>query len=279
MRLRVLIVVAVVAAVGAVVAAPAIGGTWYITPTLINETTDPIALAQFGVNDGDFQIHPSQFLNPGRKPNDNGNTTQYEFDAPHLDEGADGMVDYDTADGSQFNMMVQDDVNGLSLPINSSPTCIDPKPTGPLPKYSCAATFGGNGPYPENPSPSPFSPYFNLRDNYTDPPAPAGARSAQVTAVGQTCDDELSNGQSLTCTASQPTMSGFSPTDPDNYQTLLFVDRGDTPVTVTDTDTFMLSLLAQNPSACIFLDQYHQTPVCSSPSGGSFRRAPARRAR
>jgi hypothetical protein len=237
-------------------------GTWYVNPTTINETTDDITPIQAGISGGgDWTAQPQidTPLPPGDEPGDNGNQDTWGYKAPNLLEGADAAVAYAMPDGSYFNAFVQDDYNGAPSYELASPTCVLSSPGAPT-NYSCAATFGNtsvpSGGY--DPDPSNFAPYFNFRDNYANPPS--GARMATVTAAGQTCNDELAPGQSSDCTVGQPPMAGFSPTDPNNFELLQFVNRGSTPVTVTDRNPPVEALLQSAPKVCFFRNEFDPPP-------------------
>jgi hypothetical protein len=247
---RLSLVAVAVAGLLAFVASPALAGTWTISPTAINESSNPVALGQTSIStSGRFTDTPTGPLPPGDDPGDNGNQDTYTFIAPDLDEGADAGVLYNMEDGTEFQTMTQDDVNGID-PGNAAATCILRDPTGPWTNYSCAATYGDIGTPPSNPDQSSFGPYYNFRDNASPP---SGNVAASVAAAGQTCQAWLDPGQTVTCTASQPTQSGFSPTDPNNYQTLYFVSLGPSPLTMTTTDPFMAQLAQNNPGDCVVL--------------------------
>jgi hypothetical protein len=240
---RLLLLAVAVAGLLALVVSPALAGTWTISPTAINESSNPVAMGQTSIStSGRFTDAPSSALPPGAYPGDNGNQDTYTFIAPDLDEGADAGVLYNMQDGTEFQTMTQDDVNGVQPDISAA-TCIMRDPTA-WSDYSCAATFGDIGTPPSDPDPSNFAPYYNFRDNVTPP---TGNEAASVTAAGQTCAAWLAPGQTATCTASQPTQSGFSPTDPNNYQALYFVSLGSAGVTMTATDPFMVQLQQQDP--------------------------------
>ncbi len=204
-------------------------------------------------------------MNSGNEPGDNGNQFTWLLQAPHLFEGADAFVNYIMPDNSQFDAVVQDDYDRTPAQEVASPTCVLRDPSTTLSNYTCAATLGNtNGP-PEDPeeggytpSSAHFSPYFNFRDNFTG--APAGSRMASVAAAGQTCNDYFSPGETSDCTVGEPPMSGFSPVDPYNYETLFLINRGSTPVTVTDRSPTIEQLLSAHPGGCFSPDYFN--PRC-----------------
>jgi hypothetical protein len=201
---------------------------------------------------------PSSSLPGGDYPGQNGNQQTYEFDAPKLDEGADGIATYAMPDDTYFQTLSQDDLNGGASDELASPSCVDPYPTNGQPQYTCAATFGeSSASFPWDPSRSNFTPFFNFRDNYAG--APSGARPAQVVAVGQTCNTNINPGDSFTCTGGQPSMTNFSPVDPDNYMLLQFVNRGPEPTTVTIIDPWMVAMQQQYPGGTVYLYPTAQT--------------------
>jgi hypothetical protein len=239
-------------------ASPASAGTWYITPTATNHSDGLMYQVQYGVNDGDWLTTPSATLAPGA------NNT-YEFDAPHLDEGADATVAYNMADTTQMVTLSQDDVNGGFTNELASPTCALPDPTGPWPQYACAAGFGNQGTF--NPSNSNFTPKFDFFNNGES--APSGATPAPFTAAGQECNAQMTSGSSSTCTNAQPSLTGFSPVDPNNYEILTVFNQGQYPVTITITDPYYQSLYAQNKYGCLFdwtddPDEYNCLPATES---------------
>ncbi|HEY4279773.1 MAG TPA: hypothetical protein VGM91_16220 [Conexibacter sp.] len=237
----------VVAALLALAAAPALAGTWTVSPTVINESSNTVALGQTSIDTtGRFTTQPPATLPPGDYPGDNGNQGTFTYIAPDLDEGADAGAVYNMHDGSEYTLYTQDDVDGIQVPDNPAGTCVLADPTGPTPDTSCAATYPNLGTPPTAPDPSQFSLYYNFRDDASPPTANEGA---SVTAAGQVCQAWLAPGQSATCTASAPTQNGFSPTDPSNYQALYFISQGNAPVTITDTDPFMATQQQNDPNS------------------------------
>jgi hypothetical protein len=254
------------AVVAGAAAVPAGAATWNISPTTVNETSQPIEVQQLAIDDGNWLQQPQQSLPGGIDAGDNGNQDTYRFDAPKLDEGADAVVTYAMPDTTEYQAFTQDDVNGGATDELASPTCVDPDPTGPLPAYSCAATFGGQpGTWPWDPSNSTFDTAFhNLRENSSD--APSGYRAASVIAAGQSCNAEMAPGDTVTCTADQPTMDGFSPVDPNNYMILQFINRGAQPTTVTVTNTWATQMLQQYPDGLLYAASTNQNDTLPSVS-------------
>lgn len=229
--------------------------TWNITPTTINETSGPVTPWSGGnSNGGDFVTQPD-YRTPmpsGNAPGDNGNQFTWLLQAPDLFEGADAFVNYIMPDQSQFDTVVQDDVDRTPGREVASPTCVLRDPSTTLSNYSCAATLGYTGGPPEDPyeggytpDSASFSPYFNFRDNFAD--APSSSRMASVAAAGQSCNAYFGPGETSDCTVGQPPMSGFSPVDPDNFQILYLFNRGSYPVTVTDRSPQIEQLISDHP--------------------------------
>jgi hypothetical protein len=237
----------VIAAVGAVAglllaAVPAQAGTWNITPTVSNQSSDTIYQVQKGIEspDGDWVTNPSPSV-PG------GGSSIWQYKAPLLDTGADASVTYNLPDHTESVTMTQDDVNGGHDAELASPTCANPNPTGPTPQYACAATFGDiQGPY--DPSNSAFTPFFTFYDNG----AAGGGPAPPVAAAGQTCSASMTVGDSAPCTTGQPTTSGFSPPDPNAYMNLTFINQGPNAVTVTVTNPYFQGLYQQYPGGRLF---------------------------
>jgi hypothetical protein len=243
-------------------------GTWNITPTTINETSGPVTPWSGGnSNGGDFVTQPD-YRTPmpsGSTPGDNGNQFTWLLQAPDLFEGADAFVNYIMPDNSQFDTVVQDDYNRTPGQEVASPTCVLRDPSTTLSNYSCAATLGYTGGPPQNPAnggytpdSSSFSPYFNFRDNFAD--APSSSRMASVAAAGQSCNAYFSPGDTVDCTVGQPPMSGFSPVDPYNFETLYLFNRGAYPVTVTDRSPQIEQLISDHPDG-EFVPEYNVSPA------------------
>lgn len=242
-------------AAGLVLASPAWAGTWYTTPTVTNQTSGTLNLVQTGINDGDWVNKPAGSVQSAA-------SDTYQFSAPHLDEGADGAVTYNTPGGTEMVNLSQDDVNGGFSAELASPTCAVPDPTGPSPQSVCVAGFGDQGPY--DPSNSNFTPDFAFYDYGNG--APSGSTPAPVIAAGQTCSGWLSGGESGPCTSGQPALTGgFSPPDPYNYENLTFVNQGGNPVTVTVTNPYFQSLQEQYPNGCLY-DHPSGQEVCLPPT-------------
>ncbi|MCW2952939.1 MAG: Curculin domain protein (mannose-binding) lectin [Conexibacter sp.] len=239
--------------------------TWNITPTTINETSGQIIPWTGGNSSGGNFVTQPDYRTPmgfGNEPGDNGNQFTWLLTAPDLFEGADAFVNYIMPDNSQFDTVVQDDYNRTPGQTVSSPTCVLRDPSTTLSDYSCAATLGYTGGPPQNPSnggytpsPSSFSPFFNFRDNSSG--APGGSRMASVAAAGQSCNDYFSPGDTLDCTVGQPSMAGFSPVDPNNFETLYLINRGSTPVTVTDRSPTIEQLINDHPGGCFIPDYFN----------------------
>jgi hypothetical protein len=237
-----LLAVCGIAAGSVITAASASAGTWYISPTVTNHSSGALDRIQYGISDGSWLIDPAPTLSLG------GGSDTYQFDAPHLDEGADASVTYNMPDTTQMTNLSQDDVNGGFSDELAAPTCALPDPTGPWPQYSCAAGFGNQGLF--NPSNSDFRPQFNFYNSGSN--APAGATPAPFTAAGQECNSEMTPGNTTGCTSSQPSLTGFSPVDPYNYENLTFYNQGQYPVTITITDPYFQSLYARYPKGCLY---------------------------
>ncbi len=233
------------AAVAAVLGSPspATGSTWYITPTTINETNSSLNACEQGpscieagasdVVDGTPVTGLQSSLPASQYPTAE-NTNQWEFTAPNLDYGADAWVDYAMPNGDQFGTYTQDDIGNLvDNGFHGAPAafCIAAWPADAY-EYSCAATLGTSWLQETWPDAAHFAPYYNFRENNVD--APPGSRMATVAAAGQSCAAEMAPGDSVSCKNQRP-KQGFSPVDPGNYQSLTFINRGSTPVTMTDT--------------------------------------------
>jgi hypothetical protein len=248
-------IAAVAAAAGLLLAAvPAQAGTWYISPTVSNQSSDTVYQVQKGIEypDGDWVTNPGASVSSG-------GSNSYEYKAPKLDTGADASVTYNMPDGTESVNMTQDDVNGGYDAELASPTCINPDPTGPTPQYACTATFGDvQGPY--DPSNSNFTPFFTFFDNGV-----GGGSAAPVAAAGQTCSASMTVGDSAACTTGQPTTTGISPPDPNAYMNLTFVNQGPNPVTVTVTNQYFQSLAQQYPGGRLFdgADYPSEQPILS----------------
>jgi hypothetical protein len=238
-------------------------GTWYINPTIINETQATnqgpcgsghstwvgcMILDTSSVDDGNFVANPFGATG-GRHTLPAGcgagfscgspfpNVDQPRFQAPYLDEGADGHFAYTMPDGNHYSLVAEDDENGLGYFPIAYPGC--GAASNEQDAYVCLATYPSG--VVGNPSSSPFGPVFRFYPQGTASPM---AAAGQVCSVGSGTQECTSNGRScifpdkadgqLTC---QPVQGGgeWGPTDPNNFMFLNFYDIGSTgPVTVTD---------------------------------------------
>jgi hypothetical protein len=139
-----------------ITAAPASAGTWYITPTIINNTSYTFTYLPSisGVDGGDWLTSPAAVIPPG------GSDTP-EFNAPYYDEGAgwqgnwtmtanDGSGDYSTLyievddefeTGSQYYCLTQ----GASNADFIFATCNNPDAGSTTSSYNPTITVNGPG--------------------------------------------------------------------------------------------------------------------------------------
>lgn len=239
------------AAVLAVAAAPARAGTWYINPTIRNETQSPLQepcggghsdwagcaiLTASGVDDGEFTADryggtggrhtlPAECDPLGSYCGGSGtsvpNIDEPSFIAPHEDEGADGYFVYTMPDGSHFGMAAQDNEEGIH---KAAAFAQCGGANGESDSFACLARYpSGTETEPEN---SPFDPEFIFTP----------VADAQYTAAGQRCTVP-EGATNYTCAAGkgchgtrsecqQYTGGSLSPTDPGEYMYLNFYDAG-----------------------------------------------------
>jgi hypothetical protein len=238
--------------------ASAHAGTWNIFPSIENVTgssapTCPsgiagqgcIVLESAGIVDGDWTSSPAG----GNRGVPSGSSDQPNFDAPHLAEGADGYWAYEMPDGSQFSLVAEDDQGVVDAVNQAYPGCGVAPGQGPSPEgFTCLASYppGTNG----RPSSSSFRPVFRFYSyGGMAPPFTAAGQVCSTTtgsalcAAGEACDTNYTG--ILNCRTKAP-VSGtgqLSPTDPNNWMWLNFVNLGDSPVTMMN----LASVSADNP--------------------------------
>jgi hypothetical protein len=155
---RAALTTALAAVIALLLAAPALAGTWYIQPTIVNNSQATLTYEPgiSGVDSGNWITSPNAVILPGQ-------SDQIEFNAPYYDEGAGWQGNYVTSEtdytGTTYTSQIYIEVDD-EFETGTQYYCLSGAPPG----LNCGSDNGGTKSY--------YAPTITITDDG------GGARSA-----------------------------------------------------------------------------------------------------